>query len=119
MVKKQQTCDKVVYSPDYIRIFAEYSPAGDAYNLYVVREDGKVGTLVFEEHEFGEFTPPTFRLPARSNEAQALMDRLWACGLRPTEGKGSAGAMAATERHLADLRILVEKAFKVEFKRNL
>ena len=36
--------------------------------------------------------------------AQELMDSLWQCGLRPTEGAGSAGALAATERHLADLR---------------
>lgn len=36
--------------------------------------------------------------------AQALMDELWQCGLRPTEGTGSAGSLAATERHLADMR---------------
>lgn len=42
-------------------------------------------------------------------DAQVLMDSLWDCGIRPTEGSGSAGAMAATERHLADLRKLVFK----------
>lgn len=36
--------------------------------------------------------------------AQELMDSLWQCGLRPSEGSGSAGALAATERHLADMR---------------
>lgn len=36
--------------------------------------------------------------------AQELMDDLWRCGLRPSEGAGSAGALAATERHLADMR---------------
>lgn len=39
--------------------------------------------------------------------AQQLMDELWRCGLRPTEGTGSAGGLAATERHLADMRALV------------
>ena len=39
--------------------------------------------------------------------AQELMDGLWRCGLRPTEGAGSAGSLAATERHLADLQRLV------------
>lgn len=39
--------------------------------------------------------------------AQTLMDDLWACGVRPTEGKGSAGALSATERHLEDMRTLV------------
>lgn len=32
------------------------------------------------------------------------MDQLWNCGLRPTEGSGSAGSLAATQRHLEDMR---------------
>jgi len=36
--------------------------------------------------------------------AQELMDSLWDCGLRPSEGSGSAGALAATERHLKDVQ---------------
>lgn len=51
-------------------------------------------------------------------EAQALMDRLWDAGLRPTEGTGSAGAMAATqnqvkavEHHLEDMRKMAFKMF--------
>jgi hypothetical protein len=39
--------------------------------------------------------------------AQVLMDELWNCGLRPSEGTGSAGAMAAVQAHLQDLRRLV------------
>ncbi len=35
------------------------------------------------------------------------MDDLWAAGLRPTEGTGSAGALRAVERHLEDMRRLV------------
>jgi hypothetical protein len=50
---------------------------------------------------------PTFSLDF--TEAQRLMDELWNCGLRPSEGTGSAGAMAATERHLKDLQRLVFK----------
>ncbi len=38
---------------------------------------------------------------------QRLMDELWHAGFRPTEGSGSAGSLAATERHLADMRALV------------
>lgn len=40
-------------------------------------------------------------------DAQTLMDDLWRAGLRPTEGAGSAGSLAATERHLQDMRRLV------------
>lgn len=52
----------------------------------------------------GEFTEPTMNLSA--NEAQQLMDELWTCGLRPSEGTGSAGSLAATERHLKDMQRL-------------
>lgn len=41
--------------------------------------------------------------------AQNLMDELWNCGLRPSEGTGSAGSLAATERHLKDLQRIVFK----------
>lgn len=41
--------------------------------------------------------------------AQQLMDELWQCGLRPTEGTGSAGAMAAVQAHLSDMQRLVFK----------
>ncbi|MFA5606783.1 MAG: hypothetical protein WDA07_06300 [Leucobacter sp.] len=37
-------------------------------------------------------------------EAQLLMDELWTAGLRPTEGNGSAGALAAVQAHLQDMR---------------
>lgn len=46
--------------------------------------------------------PPTLSL--RPDEAQHLMDELWRCGIRPTEGQGSAGALAATQDHLKDLQ---------------
>lgn len=55
--------------------------------------------------QLGERTEPTFRLPYAN--AQMLMDDLWACGIRPTEGAGSAGALAATQAHLKDLQRLV------------
>lgn len=37
-------------------------------------------------------------------DAQQLIDQLWKCGLRPSEGSGSAGALSAVERHLDDMR---------------
>lgn len=39
-------------------------------------------------------------------QGQQLMDELWQCGLRPTEGTGSAGSLAATERHLKDMQAI-------------
>jgi hypothetical protein len=40
-------------------------------------------------------------------EAQILMDSLWDCGTRPSEGQGSAGQLAAVKYHLEDMRKLV------------
>ena len=54
-----------------------------------------------------EFATPPVAMRLEHLEAQNLMDRLWKAGLRPTEGSGSAGALAATERHLKDMQKLV------------
>jgi hypothetical protein len=43
-------------------------------------------------------------LELEKHNAQKLMDDLWDCGLRPSEGSGSAGALKKTENHLADMR---------------
>lgn len=53
----------------------------------------------------GGMPPAAFHLSYP--QAQELMDRLHAVGLRPTEQWDSAGALAATERHLQDMRRLV------------
>lgn len=56
------------------------------------------------------FTEPAFFL--RQEEAQGLMDELWTAGVRPTEGSGSAGSMAAVQVHLADMRQIVFGALR-------
>lgn len=45
---------------------------------------------------------PTFSLT--KDQAQQFIDALWSAGLRPSEGSGSAGSLAATQRHLEDMR---------------
>lgn len=62
---------------------------------------------VMEEVRTGSFVEPSLRLP--TEVAQRLMDELWHAGLRPAEGKGSAGQLAAMQAHLADMRKLVFK----------
>lgn len=60
----------------------------------------------------GHEQPATLSL--QQDEAQQLMDDLWRCGLRPSEGSGSAGQLAATQSHLSDMRKLAFKACGVE-----
>jgi len=68
----------------------------------------------WEEVLATEMMPPlcSFSL----SDAQELMDDLWRCGLRPTAGKGSAGQLTATERHLSDMRAIASKKIGVDLK---
>jgi len=63
--------------------------------------------IIMQERDGGMYKEPSFVLG--NDIAQVLMDDLWDAGLRPTEGTGSAGALAATQRHLEDMRTLVFK----------
>lgn len=65
---------------------------------------GVARPLTFEamSEDAADFIAPTMQLGIQS--AQQLMDELWQCGLRPSEGSGSAGSLAATERHLKDMQ---------------
>ena len=47
---------------------------------------------------------------------QQLMDQLWLSGIRPTEGTGSAGSLAATEKHLNDMRAIVSKQLDIQLE---
>lgn len=58
--------------------------------------------IPFDSVEPGEASEPTLAIPFEA--AQQLMDDLWICGLRPSEGAGSAGSLRATQDHLADMR---------------
>jgi hypothetical protein len=94
----------------FIRAIAHRNPwDADVEIMLTLHENGKpvstCKTLEFEPQAEGAHRlNPTFRL--YGHEAQELMDMLWNCGVRPTE-VGSAGQLAATERHLADMRRLV------------
>jgi hypothetical protein len=79
-------------------------------NIYAYSQ-GQDGTylasspMMTKVAEGDAFVEPTFSVAP--HQAQTLMDELWTAGLRPSEGSGSAGSLAATERHLADMRALV------------
>lgn len=58
--------------------------------------------LVFRSVEPNTLLPEAVALS--HDAAQQLMDELWQVGLRPSEGTGSAGALAATQKHLEDMQ---------------
>lgn len=93
------------------QIRAETRPWRDVVAVVVMEvKDGRrfvAEPLRMVEINDGHLIEPTVSLNLES--AQVLMDDLWNCGLRPTEGTGSAGALRAVERHLDDMRALVFK----------
>lgn len=74
--------------------------------------DSVMRPAVFTKHESGSLVEPMLQL--KTGEAQQLMDELWRCGLRPTEGVGSAGSLLATQEHLSDLRKIAFSQLKIK-----
>ncbi len=68
--------------------------------------------VTFEEYKDGQALEPTFKVSHL--QAQALLDELWRCGIRPSNGEGSVGQLAATEKHLADMRAIVANKLEVK-----
>jgi hypothetical protein len=66
--------------------------------------------IEFETLPEGEASHPIAAM--NDEEAQCLMDSLWDCGIRPTAGQGSAEQLAATERHLEDMRTIAFSTVK-------
>lgn len=85
------------------------SPLRDGVSVWVTSIHGdkrEIGQpMVFDAYAEGSLIEPSLQMDMTA--AQRLMDALWDCGLRPSEGSGSAGALAATQRHLEDMRRLV------------
>lgn len=81
----------------------------DVYAFRPTTSGLEVGTrLLLEkltEDQEADLREPTIRLT--HEEAQALFDELHRNGFRPTHQVDEAGALKATERHLADLQRLL------------
>lgn len=93
--------DRQVMWNDSLRVFYYRTEDDDGTQKVYLAATGEMKEITDAAVE----RSPTFSL--RMEEGQQLMDELWRCGLRPTEGTGSAGAMAAVQAHLADMRKLV------------
>jgi hypothetical protein len=69
--------------------------------------------IVFSDLPQGQQVKPLTSLHQES--AQMLIDCLWNCGLRPSEKVGTVGQLQATQKHLGDMRKLVEKWADIDF----
>jgi len=75
-----------------------------------------VGKVIMEKVETGSIIPSDCHINLEDIAAQVLMDDLWSCGIRPSEGTGSAGAFKAQGAHLEDMRKLVFEEPKIEYR---
>jgi hypothetical protein len=89
-------------------VYAQQAFIRNGVDIHLVARRGDLRSIglpiVFETlaEDDGRRHEPTFTLPMAA--AQEMMDRLWQCGVRPTEGAGSAGAMAQAEAHIKTLQ---------------
>lgn len=100
---------------DMIELRCQRQPWRDGVEVVLFeRLEGRLAIaepLTLREFKEGEYIAnPTMIL--KNGEAQMLMDELWRCGLRPSEGSGSAGSLAATERHLQDMQKIAYMALE-------
>lgn len=102
---------RVDYHRDRIRLFVDRKLRGvdisEAWESLRVVEGSAGETLTWQKCNPYERDVDRSSIDLDDRGAQFLMDRLWECGLRPTEGSGSAGSLAATQKHLEDMRALV------------
>ena len=98
-----------------IDFFFRAEPWYDSIAMYLrERREGKSAvakSIVFEEIGEGLVAEPVLQISY--GDAQRMIDSLWGAGLRPTEGAGSAGSLAATEKHLADMRKIAFKKLNI------
>lgn len=103
---------------NHLKIYIQRAPWHRGYDVHLAKklESGEIAVAkpiewrVATDHELNIESPSMLRLD--TDDAQLFMDELWNAGLRPTEGTGSAGAMAAVQAHLKDMQRLVFKERK-------
>ena len=92
-----------------LKVYAERQPfyVGGTIGIHVldVIANTYARDIVFEPRTPAVYLAPLLKIS--ENAAQELMDQLWSCGLRPSQGSGSAGSLSATQYHLEDMRKLV------------
>lgn len=85
-------------------------------NLFAFQRDEKqlyVAKKLELQQQDKQLAPIEPFLHIDSHEAQQLMDDLWDCGLRPSEGSGSAGQLRATQEHLSDMKTIAFHSLKI------
>lgn len=82
-----------------------------AIHIFTRLSEGRIAVAesvtmrALEPIEEGQTQDPAMLI--NPEDAQQWMDELWRAGIRPSDGSGSTGQLAATQAHLDDMRRLV------------
>lgn len=107
-----------------MRVYAAKEWQLDAISIKVLHRFPDGSKAILTGLTWTKFDPDTLVLPTAAEilmsatDAQELMDELWGCGVRPTEGNGNTGALAATERHLSDMQTINARLLDAVLKPN-
>ena len=99
----------MIKHPDTVYFDAEKSLVHQRINVYAHLQDVHGNGLFIQKGETvkvesGTTASPGPLLSLRHDEAKELMDVLWSCGIRPSNGEGNAGQLGATQAHLKDMQ---------------
>ena len=97
-----------------IRARTDWSWQGILLYLGSEESNGRMVLTSFTMATIKPGQPVDPKLMLNAKDAQVLMDDLWACGVRPTEGAGTAGSMAAQTKHLEDMRKIAMDLLRVK-----
>lgn len=97
-------------------ILVQRQPFGFGYEFlfrasHIVNNAPLVGRIVYEHLSDPPGARPSTVMEMRPDVTQRLIDELWRSGLRPSDEIGYPGELAATNRHLKDMRGYFEKLF--------
>lgn len=90
-----------------MRLLARFNIAARAVDLNAYTCVNEYGRLRFEEK-------PEFDLRLDYEGAQALLDSLLLCGLKPSGELATANCLTATQKHLEDMRCIAFNQLSVE-----
>jgi len=102
---------------DKTLIYATREEMGRGIDMRIMtqqREDGSasyVENLTMNTVGAGERIPVCIKLT--NEEAKYMIDSLWQAGVRPSNGEGSSGQLAATQSHLEDMRTIAFKTLDI------
>lgn len=102
-----------------IHVIARLEPWGESISLRMLKRDSVERITYYPQEIVWEEVKPLQEhtgqgISLATTEAQVLMDNLWNCGLRPTEGSGSAGSFSAVQAHLSDMRKIASKKLGID-----